>query len=62
MEVVATLGASDIGERLDTLVSIIAAEGATANVVGMTQMNLLVKDLLLRTTPILHNCRRHPLI
>ena len=29
----------------DTLGSIIAAEGTIANVVGMTQMNLPVKDL-----------------
>ena len=32
-------------EYLDTLGSIIAAEGAIANVVGMTQMNPPVKDL-----------------
>jgi splicing factor 3B subunit 1 len=35
-----------LGEEYpDTLGSIIAAEGATANVVGMTQMNPPVKDL-----------------
>ena len=35
-----------LGEEYpDTLGSIIAAEGAIENVVGMTQMNLLVKDL-----------------
>ena len=32
-------------EYTDTLRSIIAAEGAIANVVGMTQMNPPVKDL-----------------
>ncbi|KAM6488856.1 hypothetical protein JOM56_015691 [Amanita muscaria] len=42
-------------ECLDTLNSIIAAIGAIANVVDMTQMNPPVKDLLLRMTPILHN-------
>ena len=35
--------------------SLIAAEGAIANVVGMTQMNPPVKDLLPRMTPILRN-------
>ena len=35
-----------LGEEYpDTLGSIIAAEGAIANVVGMTQMNPPVKDL-----------------
>ena len=42
-------------EYPDTLGSIIAAEGAIANVVGMTQMNPPVKDLLPCMTPILHN-------
>ena len=42
-------------EYPDTLGSIIAAEGAIANVVGMTQMNPPVKDLLPRMTPILRN-------
>ncbi|KAK1221091.1 U2 snRNP component prp10 [Marasmius sp. AFHP31] len=45
-----------LGEEYpDTLGSIIAAEGAIANVVGMTQMNPPVKDLLPRMTPILRN-------
>ena len=42
-------------EYPDTLGSIIAAEGAIANVVGMTQMNPPVKDLLPCMTPILRN-------
>jgi splicing factor 3B subunit 1 len=45
-----------LGEEYpDTLGSIIAAEGAIANVVGMTEMNPPVKDLLPRMTPILRN-------
>ncbi|KAF8347687.1 armadillo-type protein [Amanita rubescens] len=45
-----------LGEEYpDTLGSIIAAIGAIANVVGMTQMNPPVKDLLPRMTPILRN-------
>ncbi|KAJ8461976.1 hypothetical protein ONZ51_g11204 [Trametes cubensis] len=45
-----------LGEEYpDTLGSIIAAEGAIVNVVGMTQMNPPVKDLLPRMTPILRN-------
>ncbi|CDZ97761.1 arm repeat-containing protein [Phaffia rhodozyma] len=45
-----------LGEEYpDTLGSIIAAETAIANVVGMTQMNPPVKDLLPRMTPILRN-------
>lgn len=45
-----------LGEEYpDTLGSIIAAEGAIANVVGMTQMQPPVKDLLPRMTPILRN-------
>ncbi|KAJ3996762.1 armadillo-type protein [Lentinula boryana] len=45
-----------LGEEYpDTLGSIIAAEGAIANVVGMSQMNPPVKDLLPRMTPILRN-------
>ncbi|GJE90998.1 hypothetical protein PsYK624_071450 [Phanerochaete sordida] len=45
-----------LGEEYpDTLGSIIAAEGAIANVVGMTQMNPPIKDLLPRLTPILRN-------
>ncbi|KEI41605.1 uncharacterized protein L969DRAFT_85410 [Mixia osmundae IAM 14324] len=45
-----------LGEEYpDTLGSIIAAEAAIANVVGMTQMNPPVKDLLPRMTPILRN-------
>ncbi|KAF9511235.1 hypothetical protein BS47DRAFT_1383540 [Hydnum rufescens UP504] len=45
-----------LGEEYpDTLGSIIAAEGAIANVVGMTQMQPPVKDILPRMTPILRN-------
>ncbi|KIJ55204.1 hypothetical protein M422DRAFT_199300 [Sphaerobolus stellatus SS14] len=45
-----------LGEEYpDTLGSIIAAEGAIANVVGMTQMQPPIKDLLPRLTPILRN-------
>ncbi|KAH8922408.1 small nuclear ribonucleoprotein [Atractiella rhizophila] len=45
-----------LGEEYpDTLGSIIAAEAAIANVVGMTQMSPPVKDLLPRMTPILRN-------
>ncbi|KAL7424559.1 U2 snRNP component prp10 [Cryptotrichosporon argae] len=45
-----------LGEEYpDALGSIIAAEAAIANVVGMTQMNPPVKDLLPRMTPILRN-------
>ncbi|KAI0640816.1 armadillo-type protein [Trametes meyenii] len=45
-----------LGEEYpDTLGSIIATKGAIANVVGMTQMNPPVKDLLPRMTPILRN-------
>lgn len=45
-----------LGEEYpDTLGSIIAAEGAIANVVGMTEMQPPVKDLLPRMTPILRN-------
>jgi splicing factor 3B subunit 1 len=45
-----------LGEEYpDTLGSIIAAEGAIANVVGMTRMNPPVKDLLPRMTPILRH-------
>jgi len=45
-----------LGEEYpDTLGSIIAAEGAIANVVGMTQMSPPIKDLLPRMTPILRN-------
>lgn len=45
-----------LGEEFpEALASIIAAEGAIANVVGMTQMNPPVKDLLPRMTPILRN-------
>ena len=45
-----------LGEEFpETLASMIAAEGAIANVVGMTQMNPPVKDLLPRMTPILRN-------
>ena len=45
-----------LGEEYpEMLGSIIAAEGAIANVVGMTQMNPPVKDLLPRMTPILRN-------
>jgi hypothetical protein len=54
-----TLGlvlSEQLGEEYpDTLGSIITAEGAIANVVGMTQMNPPVKDLLPRMTPILRN-------
>ncbi|RSH86229.1 U2 snRNP component prp10 [Apiotrichum porosum] len=45
-----------LGEEYpDALGSIIAAEASIANVVGMTQMNPPVKDLLPRMTPILRN-------
>lgn len=45
-----------LGEEFpDTLASIITAETAIANVVGMTQMNPPIKDLLPRMTPILRN-------
>ncbi|KAJ7475980.1 armadillo-type protein [Mycena latifolia] len=45
-----------LGEEYpDTLGSIVAALGAVANTVGMTQMNPPVKDLLTRLTPILRN-------
>lgn len=45
-----------LGEEFpESLASIISAEGAIANVVGMTQMNPPVKDLLPRMTPILRN-------
>ncbi|PWN97318.1 ARM repeat-containing protein [Tilletiopsis washingtonensis] len=45
-----------LGEEFpETLASIIEAEGAIANVVGMTQMNPPIKDLLPRMTPILRN-------
>lgn len=45
-----------LGEEFpEALASIIAAEAAIANVVGMTQMNPPVKDLLPRMTPILRN-------
>ncbi|KAK4689581.1 splicing factor 3B subunit 1, partial [Tremellales sp. Uapishka_1] len=45
-----------LGEEYpDALGSIIAAEAAIANVVGMTHMNPPVKDLLPRMTPILRN-------
>lgn len=45
-----------LGEEYpDTLGSIIAAEAAIANVVGMTEMNPPVRDLLPRMTPILRN-------
>ncbi|KAE9405769.1 ARM repeat-containing protein [Gymnopus androsaceus JB14] len=47
-----------LGEEYpDTLGSIIAAEGAIVNIVGMTHMNPPVKDLLPRMTPILRNRR-----
>jgi splicing factor 3B subunit 1 len=54
----------ELGEEYpDTLGSIIATEGAIANVVGMTQMNPPVKDLLPCMTPILvidmRRCRKH---
>ena len=45
-----------LGEEFpESLASIIAAEGAIADVVGMTHMNPPVKDLLPRMTPILRN-------
>lgn len=45
-----------LGEEFpEALASIIAAETAIANVVGMTQMNPPIKDLLPRMTPILRN-------
>ncbi|KAJ7697325.1 armadillo-type protein [Mycena olivaceomarginata] len=45
-----------LGEEYpDALGSIVAALGAVANTVGMTQMNPPVKDLLSRMTPILRN-------
>ncbi|PKI83614.1 U2 snRNP component prp10 [Malassezia vespertilionis] len=45
-----------LGEEFpEVLASIISAESAIANVVGMTQMNPPVKDLLPRMTPILRN-------
>ena len=45
-----------LGEEYpDMLGSIIVAEGVIANVVGMTQMNPPIKDLLPWMTPILHN-------
>lgn len=45
-----------LGEEFpESLASIISAEGAIAAVVGMTQMNPPVKDLLPRLTPILRN-------
>ncbi|KAJ7707557.1 armadillo-type protein [Mycena rosella] len=45
-----------LGEEYpDTLGSIVTGLGAIANVVGMTQMNPPVKDLLTRMTPILRN-------
>ncbi|KAJ7761918.1 armadillo-type protein [Mycena maculata] len=45
-----------LGEEYpDTLGSIVAALGAVSNVVGMTQMNPPVKDLLSRMAPILRN-------
>lgn len=45
-----------LGEEFpESLASIITAEGAIANVVGMTQMNPPIKDLLPRMTPILRN-------
>ena len=45
-----------LGEEFpDALASMIAAESAIANVVGMSQMNPPVKDLLPRMTPILRN-------
>lgn len=47
-----------LGEEYpDTLGSIIAAEGAIANVVGMTQMNPPVKDLRKSFGPLLSNPR-----
>lgn len=45
-----------LGEEFpEALASMIAAESAIANVVGMTNMNPPVKDLLPRMTPILRN-------
>lgn len=45
-----------LGEEFpESLASIIAAEGAIAAVVGMSQMNPPIKDLLPRLTPILRN-------
>ncbi|PWN46416.1 ARM repeat-containing protein [Ceraceosorus guamensis] len=45
-----------LGEEFpETLASIIEAEAAIANVVGMTQMSPPIKDLLPRMTPILRN-------
>ncbi|ODN73445.1 hypothetical protein L202_07964 [Cryptococcus amylolentus CBS 6039] len=45
-----------LGEEYpDALGSLIAAEASIANVVGMTEMNPPVKDLLPRMTPILRN-------
>ncbi|PWN21597.1 putative splicing factor 3b subunit 1 [Microstroma glucosiphilum] len=45
-----------LGEEFpESLASIISAEGAIAGVVGMTQMNPPIKDLLPRLTPILRN-------
>lgn len=45
-----------LGEEFpEALASIISAESAIANVVGMTQMNPPIKDLLPRMTPILRN-------
>ncbi len=45
-----------LGEEFpESLASIISAEAAIANVVGMTQMNPPIKDLLPRMTPILRN-------
>ena len=45
-----------LGEEFpEALASIISAETAIANVVGMTQMNPPIKDLLPRMTPILRN-------
>jgi splicing factor 3B subunit 1 len=42
-------------EYPDMLSSIITADGAFANIVGMMQMNPPVKDLLLHMRPILRN-------
>ena len=51
-----------LGEEYpDTLGSIIAAEGAIANVVGMTQMNPPVKDLRKSFGPPLSNSRSNSL-
>ena len=45
-----------LGEEFpEALASMITAESAIANVVGMTQMNPPVRDLLPRMTPILRN-------